>query len=140
MQIQRIQTLYLLLAIVAIVLFIVIPFGFLGEMSLSGSRPSLLIPSCGAIVVIVAAIFTYKKFSLQRTLVVLSLFATAALVVAVVYVMTIEYSNIIDVNSAPEPVWSFGGAMLVIAFVALAMALKHIKADHKLLRSYDRLR
>ena len=139
MQIQRIQTLYLLLAIAVMVAFIFIPFGYCGEMALSGSRPALLIPTCGVILVMVASIFTFKKFSLQKNLVGLSILAVIALIVAVVYVMTMGYDFI-----APEattiPTWSIGGGMLVIALVALIAALSRIKADHKLLRSYDRIR
>ena len=139
MQIQRIQTLYLLLAIIAVILFIFMPFGYLGDMALSGQRPALLIPTCATIVAMTAAIFTFKKFSLQRTLVVLSIVAVIALIVAVVYVMTMGYDVLIE-NTSLTPVWSYGGGMLVIALISLIAALSRIKADHKLLRSYDRLR
>lgn len=139
MQIQRIQTLYLLLAIAVMIGFIFIPFGYCGEVALSGCRPALFIPSCAVIVVMIASIFTFKKFSLQKNLVGLSILAVLALIVAVVYVMTMGY-DFIAPEATTAPTWGIGGGMLVIALVALIAALSRIKADHKLLRSYDRIR
>jgi hypothetical protein len=148
MQIQRIQTLYILLAIAAVVAFIFIPFGFWDAtvqasgvklVELNGKMTALLIPACVAILVMFISIFSYKKFPLQKGLVGLSMLIVVAMMLLVIYVMTMGFDVLVP-DVTVKPIWAGGGLLLVAALVALIAALSRIKADQKLLRSYDRLR
>lgn len=148
MQIQRIQTLYLLLAIAAIVAFIFIPFGFwdesvrtttVGLVELSGKMTALLIPACVTILVMFVSVFTFKKLPLQKGLVGLSILLVVAMMLVVIYIMTLGFDVLVP-GVTVKPIWAGGGLLLVAALVALIAALSRINADQKLLRSYDRLR
>ncbi len=108
-------------------------------MELNGKMTALLIPACVAILVMFISIFSYKKFPLQKGLVGLSMLIVVAMMLLVIYVMTMGFDVLVP-DVTVKPIWAGGGLLLVAALVALIAALSRIKADQKLLRSYDRLR
>lgn len=139
MVIQRIQTLYLLLAILMVVVFLFVPFGYLkvlgiGVKSLRACEiAQTMIPAGVSLLLMVLSIVMFKEFKLQKALVLLSILSVALLIGIVVYALLHSYVGI-------KPTWGGGGIMLLGALVALIAAYGRICADHKLLRSYDRLR
>lgn len=150
MQIQRIQTLFLLLAIACVVAFLFVPFGIwdvvenqIKDLELVGlsacNYPALIVPVVVSAALMLIAVFSYKKMPLQKLLIVLAMLATLAAVGVMIYIMTRGFVG------APEgvtvkAVWSVGGIMLFAAIIAQWMAIRNIKRDQKLLASYDRLR
>lgn len=150
MQIQRIQTLFLLLAIACVAAFLFVPFGFwdvtegkivdLELVDLVGKNfAALIAPVVVSAALMLIAVFSYKKMGLQKLLIVIAMLATLAAAGIVIYIMTRGFVG------APEGVsikaiWSGGGIMLLAAVIAQWMAIRNIKRDQKLLASYDRLR
>ncbi|MDE7411041.1 MAG: DUF4293 domain-containing protein [Paramuribaculum sp.] len=149
MVIQRIQTLFLLIATALLIVFIFVPFGYWNivdagvEMGLSPLRASaqtgLLIPLCVAALLSFVAIFLFKKSALQKGLVVLSIIATLVTVAMVIYLLTAGYVDT-DSNIVLTAQWGCGGLIPVAAIIMEIAAYRGISADQKLLRSYDRLR
>lgn len=152
MVIQRIQSLLLLLAAIAVALFIFIPYGY-WDAAVAGkapqfgplvakAQPALLIPSIIAIILIVVSIFLYKKMPLQKSLVALSGLVVTATACVVVYMLTRSYVDVTAVadDVTIKPLWGLSGALLIAALVALVAAHRCISSDQRLLRSYDRLR
>ncbi|MBD5422599.1 MAG: DUF4293 domain-containing protein [Bacteroides sp.] len=150
MQIQRIQTLFLLLAIACVAAFLFVPFGYwsvaeahAGNIELvdlvGKNYASLILPSVVALVLMVIAVFSFKKMPFQKLMVVLSALATVAAAGVVIYIMTRGF-----VGESPEfevkAVWSGGGMLLIAALIAQISAYRNITRDQNLLRSYDRLR
>lgn len=150
MVIQRIQSLLLLLAVIAVAMFIFMPYGYwdasvkdvavnqIGELA-AKSQPSLLVPAIISAVLSFVAIFCFKKFALQKSLVVISALVNVALLLVVIYMMTRNY---VDLNPAIsiKPEWGFSWVLIVAAFIAQVSAYRSIASDQRLLRSYDRLR
>lgn len=149
MVIQRIQTLFLLLALGMLIAFLFIPFGFWDAEILksnpeifkltAGRNAALLLPTALTIVLVVCSIFLFKKLPLQKSLVSLSAILVVAMMLVVVYVMTLGF-NIANPDVTVRPIWGSGGLLLVGALIALIFAVRGIASDQKLLRSYDRLR
>lgn len=150
MVIQRIQTLFLLLAIACVAAFLFVPFGFwsvseaaVGKVELldlvGKNYAGLLLPSIVALVLMAAAIFMFKKAPLQKLLVALSGVATIAAAGVVIFIMTrgfVGETAEFEVNA----VWSGGGFLLIAALISQISAYRNIVRDQKLLSSYDRLR
>lgn len=147
---QRIQTLYLLLAIGLMVAFLFIPFGYtlldepateqFKEQSLRAiDFIGLLIPAVLAIVCMFSAIFMFRALPGQQALVVVSALFVGACVGVVIYVLT---AGLYDTNPevATRTAWGGGGLLLIATWIALWAAYRGISHDRKLLRSYDRLR
>lgn len=149
MVIQRIQSLFILLAIAAVVLFLFIPFGCWDEIvnnentqliSLYGaSQTALLVPAIVASVSLIIALFSFKKFSLQKSLIVLNVIIFLAMILVVIYIMCTTFA----INSADvqiKPIWSGGGLCLIAGIISLIAAYRAIVRDERSLRSYNRLR
>ena len=138
MQIQRIQTLWLLAALGCMVAFIVLPFGYLSiDNAVAALRSydflGLIIPAGLAALFLLVSIFSFKAPATQRSIVLLSLMMTLVSVGITVYLLC---------DRATQGVieWAWPTAFLAAAFVAELLAVAGINHDIKLLRSYDRLR
>lgn len=148
MVIQRLQTLFLLLAIACTAVFLFIPFGYWNADILSNpgyvdlkavNFKTFLIPTCVSLLLMLIAIFCFKKMPMQKCLVALSAILVLIMAGVVIYEMTLGLADYYP-GVSEKPIWGGGGLLLVGAFVALIAAYRCISRDQKLLRSYDRLR
>lgn len=150
MVIQRIQTLFLVLAIACMAAFLFVPFGYwsvaeahVGKVELLGlvgqNYPSLIVPSVASILLMVISIFMFKKMPVQKFMVVLSALATVVAAGVVIFIMTRGFVDE-TVEFEVSAVWSGGGLLLIAALISQIAAYRGICRDQKLLRSYDRLR
>lgn len=148
MVIQRLQTLFLLLAIACMAVFLFVPFGYWDVDVMSNTNfvdlkainfAAFLVPVCVSLLIMLIAIFCFKKMPLQKSLVALSAIIVLAIAGVVIYEMTLGFNDMIP-GVTVKPVWGASGLLLVGAFVALIAAYRCISRDQKLLRSYDRLR
>lgn len=149
--IQRIQTLYLVIAIGLMVAFFFVPFGYnidtvapegaLIEQPLTGLNQglSLIIPVSLALLTMVIAVFSFKSLSGQKALIVLAALLIGACAGVVIYYLTAGYSDT-NPQVAIRTVWGGGGLLLVASLLSLYGAYRGVSADQKLLRSYDRMR
>lgn len=148
MVIQRLQTLLLVIAIVLGVVFYFVPFGY--ESLVDGATMQsvvsplkaidfigLIVPVSVALLLMVVAIFMFKKPAPQKLFVVLSALATVAAAGVVIYILS---AGAVDTDSAvtARTIWGGGGLILIAMIVAQIYAYRGIVADQKLLRSYER--
>lgn len=147
---QRIQTLFLIIAIGLTVAFFFIPFGFAPVID-STTHQSLLqplkctefigliIPSVISILLMAVTIFLYRNYSLQKLFALLSALSLLATIGVVIYAVVSPY-----VDSNPDvtiaTVWGGGGLFLVAALISVYAAYHYICKDQRLIRSYDRIR
>lgn len=130
--IQRVQTLFLLLGIALTIAFLFIPFGYAptvdaatGESVLASLKAvdfaGLLVPSLVAVVLMAAGIFTFKNYSVQKLLVLLSAVALIATIGVVIYAIVSPY---VDTNPdvTIATVWGGGGLFVVAALIAVFAA------------------
>ncbi len=157
--IQRIQTLYLTLAFVAIALLFAFPlaqffsehgayiFSVTGLKNMVPGEPNAFSPLIFLPVIIVAVgiglltlytIFQYKNRSLQIKLTNIGVLASIALIMGVffLYIPMIEKK----INIVPDYSKALGIYLPLVALVFMVMANRAIKRDEKLVRSADRLR
>ena len=82
MQIQRIQTVYIFLSIIAMAVFLIVPYGEIEILSQSPvvteplytmAEYGILIPVCAIIILLLIDMFLYRNLPLQRTVLVVSL-------------------------------------------------------------------
>lgn len=148
MVIQRLQTLFLILAIACMAVFLFVPFGYWDVDVMSNTNfvdlkainfAAFLVPVCVSLLIMLIAIFCFKKMPLQKSLVALSAIIVLAIAGVVIYEMTLGFNDMVP-GVTVKPVWGASGLLLVGAFVALIAAYRCISRDQKLLRSYDRLR
>lgn len=150
MVIQRLQTLYLILAIVMVSVFFYVPFGYTTvadvadgvsvlEPLRAGQFTGLVIPLALTLVLMVVAIFMFKKMPMQKLMVLVSALLTVVSMGVVVYVMVSGFSDT-NPQVTMTSVWGGGGLLLVGALIAQLAAYNGISSDQRLLRSYDRLR
>lgn len=149
--IQRIQTLYLIIAIGLMVAFFFVPFGYnidtiaaegaLIEQPLTGLNQglSLILPVSLSLLTMVIAVFSFKSLSGQKALIILSALLIGACAGVVIYYLTAGYKDT-NPEVAIRTVWGGGGLLLVAALLSLYGAYRGVSADQKLLRSYDRMR
>ncbi len=150
MVIQRIQTLYLIIAIGLMTCFLFMPFGYtrftdvtngnVVEESLKGIMfLGLWIPTAVCILSLCISIFTFKTPSLQKLLILISALVVGACVGVVIYILS---GGLVDENPnfTTTTLWGGGGILLLAVWCALGAAYHGISADQRLLRSYDRLR
>lgn len=136
--IQRIQTVYLLLVIVAIVAFIFIPFGGIEIQGIQGiliikEIVYFLLMSLGIGIIALVAIFLFNNRKLQMKIVKINIFITIILIGLFVYNLIAN----IGVNR-----YTFGAGAVFPIFILFFnfLAYSGIKADEKLVNSMDRLR
>ena len=148
--IQRIQTVYLIIAIGLMIAFFFMPFGYTQladpatgqykEQALKGIEfLGLIIPTALAILTMVIAVFSFRKLQVQQTLVIVGALFIGACVGVVIYVLP---AGLYDTNPevTARTIWGGGGLLLIASWLALFGAYRGMAADRKLLRSYDRLR
>lgn len=157
--IQRIQTVYLSLAFIAIALLFAFPlaqffsetgtyiFSITGLKNMVPGEPDafnsmvflpLIIVSAGIALLAMFTIFQYKKRSLQIKLTSAGVFASIALIMGIffLYIPLIQKK----INIVPNYLDSIGIYLPLIALIFMVMANRAIKRDDKLVRSADRLR
>lgn len=150
MVIQRLQTLYLILAIVMVSVFFYVPFGYTTvadvadgvsvlEPLRAGQFTGLVVPMALTLALMVVAIFMFKKMPMQKLMVLVSALLTVVSMGVVVYVMVSGFSDT-NPQVTMTSVWGGGGLLLVGALIAQLAAYNGISSDQRLLRSYDRLR
>ncbi len=144
MQIQRIQTVYLLIATVLMAVFVFVPFGafhFTSEQAeefavidmLTYKEFGVLVPSALSAILLLIDIFMYRNLPRQRTVLLVSVLLTlcTALVVCFTLFKGLE---------GYEPSFSWWDLLVVVAFIFEILAMKGINHDQKLLASYNRIR
>lgn len=157
--IQRIQTIYLFLALVAISLLFVFPlaqffaengayvFSVTGLENMVPGDPAIfnsmiflpmLFFAIGIGLLILFTIFQYKKRPFQIKLTNVGVLLSIALIMGIFffYIPMIEKK----VNIIPDYSKAFGIYLPLVTLVFLVMANRAIKRDEKLVRSADRLR
>jgi len=157
--IQRIQTVYLSLAVIALALIFAFPlaqffsengayvFSVTGLKNMVPGEPEaftamvffpLIIVTAGIALLTVFTIFQYKKRPFQIKLTNISVLSSIALIMGVFffYIPMIEKK----INIVPDYSKAFGIYLPLVALVFLIMANRAIKRDDKLVRSADRLR
>lgn len=145
MQIQRIQSVYIFLAIVMLAIFVVVPFGEV--VSLAGQamatpeplyvmeNPGILIPAGAIILLLLVALFMYRNIKAQQGMMVFILFLTFSLMLVVCWTLYKE-----STAEGLDAHFSWWDILLPVAFILELLALKGIKSDAALIRSLDRLR
>lgn len=142
MQIQRIQSVYILLAAIAMVIFMLMPYGVMVSVE-DGSATSLcaireygvLIPAALTAVLLIIDIFLYHNISLQRTALSVSVMLTLATAAVVCFALFRHADT--DGIAIHFALWDI---MLPVALIFELLGVRGINRDIKLLRSYDRLR
>ncbi len=157
--IQRIQTLYLALAFIAIALLFAFPlaqffsetgtyvFSITGLKNMVPGEPDafnskvflpLIVVAVGIALLALFSIFQYKKRTLQVKLTSGGVFSSIALIMGIffLYIPFIEKK----INIVPNYLDSIGIYLPLVALVFFVMANRAIKRDEKLVRSADRLR
>lgn len=138
MQIQRVQTLWLLLAFIAMALFCFMPFGsFMADGEMFSLRPideyGVLIPGAATAVLLLADVFMYKDLRSQRTVALVSALLTVCSAAVVCFL-------IFNGLAGYSPRFSVWGLTLPVSFVAELLAMRGMAKDKALLDSYNRLR
>lgn len=133
MVIQRIQTLWLLIAIAFMIVTGVRPFIWVGETPFYLTNfPILAILNWLIVALLAICIFTFKNLRLQKTIALISLLLMVALAVTgfVIQARLLE-------NTYPE--WFGGVLFLTGAAICDAFAFRGMHRDQKKLRNSDRL-
>ena len=159
--IQRIQTLYLALAFIAIALLFAFPLAQFFADNLNGSyifwitglknkvpdgsnvfNPLIFLPliivTVGIAILALVTIFQYKNRSFQIKLTNIGVISSIALIMGIffLYIPLIEKK----ISITPYYLDSIGIYLPLVALVFMVMANRAIKRDEKLVRSADRLR
>lgn len=147
---QRIQTLFLIIAIGLTIAFFFIPFGYAPVIDnithqsmlqpLKGSEfIGLIIPASASILFMVVSIFLYRNYPMQKFFTALSAISLLATIGVVIYAVVNPY-----IDGTPyvtiATVWGGGGLFIVAALIAVFAAYHYIAKDQRLIRSYDRIR
>ena len=154
--IQRIQTLYLSVAIITCTLSFFFPIAlyqsdihtyklfttgmkYLQEETIINfwATSPMLFLLAGSILLSVSAIFTYKKRRLQLLFVNINILFTITLV-ALIFLFYSDhfFREIVKV----QPSYQFGGFIPLISLVFLVLAFRAIRKDETLVKSSERLR
>ena len=150
MVINRIQTLFLILAAAVMVVFFFVPFGYevttdqlTGASALNPLRAvdiaGLVVPTAVSIGLLVVAIFLFKKLSVQKLITVLAGVAVGVCIISVIYILVAGMSDT-NPDVALSTTWGGGGIMLIAALAAIIAAYRGMSHDQRLLSSADRLR
>ena len=141
MQIQRIQTIYLIIAIILLGLFCTSSLGFTNndEAAESITRimvqdyPVLLIVGIATAVLLLINIFLFRNLQLQKRVTLISMLLMVALAAAGLFVV---YGSV----PGAEIMWIGGVFMLIGAMLFALLAYNGMKKDEKKLRDSDRIR
>lgn len=139
MVIQRWQSVYLLLAIFAMVLVFFLPFGYVDAKDdnilefVSLDYPILIVMNSLIIVLLLLDIFLYKNLHLQRLV--------AAILALLILISGVTSGIILTGNdSVWQIAWIGAPVGLVAAFILTLVARYRMGKDQDLLKSYDRIR
>lgn len=150
MQIQRIQTVFLLCVVALLTVFIFTPFGYTlltidgEELAVEAWYPrqslGLTLPAAIGALDALVSIFMFRNFTIQKLLVKFSILLTLVAVGVTVYFLVAgTFVEIPDI--VPSGIkWGGGGLLLLAALIAEFQALSHIRSDERILRDMDRLR
>ena len=140
MQIQRIQTLMLLIAAIFVAVFCFCPFATLPESETAAATavfvkdaPVFLVLNIVVALLLVILIFMYKNLRQQMRMTVLSIVLICASIVTCGFVTFVSFPG-------STPVLLGGVSLLVLALIFALLALRGMKHDHRLLASSSRLR
>lgn len=144
MQIQRIQSLYIFFAIIAMAIFLIVPYGEVANLAVAPgvaeplytmSEYGILIPTAAVIILLVVALFLFRNLSLQRTVVLICLMLTLSIIAIVCFAL-------FKMGKAEgfEAIFSVWDIVVPIAALFEILAVSGINHDIKLLKSYSRLR
>lgn len=143
MQIQRIQTIYLLLAAIVLAVFCFIPFGSLTLPFDNGTEQAfveltpltflpVLVPAGVGVILLVIDIFLYNNFARQKTVLIFAMMMILVSMGLVIYICC-------DHATKGTLHWGGGGLLLVAALIGAVAAMVRIRHDERLLRSSNRL-
>lgn len=146
MQIQRLQSLYIFLAFVALAIFMIVPFGEVVRLAddptlsvhdilYTIENPGIYVPVGAILLLLMVAIFFYRNLKAQCNMVVFTLVLTIALIAVICWALYKEAGA--EGVDAHFSVWDI---LPVIAMILEIMAIGAIKHDIRLLNSYNRLR
>lgn len=138
--IQRIQTVYLLLAALATTLLIFVPLGSIDDPESSTSlgicvhhMSPVMIGAIISGVISLVSIFLYRNYNLQMNVIRINIVLCFLLIAGICYYLLLE-----PVTRISTP--GIGIPLPVFALIFNFLAVKGVKHDHNLIRSYDRLR
>lgn len=146
--IQRIQTLFIVIAFGLMVAFLFIPFAYAPTFSATGYELvpikaldffGLTLPAALAIACIVVSLLSFGNLRTQKIFMGLSALLTAACIGVVIYVIT---AGFFDTNPdvVVKSTWGGGGLFLVASVIAEIAACCFIASDQKKLRNSNRIR
>lgn len=139
MQIQRLQTLYLIIAVILTGMFCFFPYAESSvsngevEKILVSDSPVLMILSATITILLVISIFMYKNLKQQMKMTVVN----AALILGTV-ITSLIYIYVGQADTVPA--FDGGVILLVLAFSFCVGAYRRMKHDKNLLAAADRLR
>ena len=140
MQIQRIQTLMLLIAAILVGIFCLCPFATLPATETAEASkvfvkdaPVLLTLNVLIAVLLIIVIFMYKNLRQQMRMTLLSMVLICASIVTSAFIMFAALDG-------ATPILFGGVLLLVLALVFAILAYRGMSHDNNLLRSMDRLR
>lgn len=142
MQIQRIQTVYLLIATILMAIFVFVPFGSfvvssddmdLTCMLVTRKEYGVFIPAGLTAILLLIDIFMYKNLASQRSVLFVSILLTICTIAVVCFTL---FKGLADYS----PSFSWWDVLLPAALIFELLATKGIIHDQKLLASYNRLR
>lgn len=150
MVIQRVQTLFILLAIALTVVFLFVPFGFVDisvanegikNVSLKAiNEIGMIVPLGVGLLLMLIAIFTFKKLAAQKLFVLLSALCVGATLITVIYFLASGTVDLSPDDYVVKTYWGGGGLLLVGSILSLFLAYRGISSDQRLLKSYDSFR
>lgn len=138
--IQRIQTIYLLLSAISLIMILLLPVGYqeaesgvVANIAMSSNLPTFILSILSGIVAVFSIfLFNNRKLQLRITSIVI-LLAVLTLSSLVFYLYVIGKDIITSPNFIPYVLAGFGIIFGILAY-------RGIDADDKLVRSMDRLR
>ena len=144
--IQRIQTLYLIISIIALAGLLFLPFGISttlahpmvadGKYSVTDHVVLIVLLSLPVLLALLA-VFVFKNRPLQVKLTYGLIIISLILPLAAFYLST---SIVNEANSGSAVTWQAGIFLPVISVIAGILAVRSIKKDERLVKSMDRLR
>lgn len=138
--IQRIQTIYLLLATLATFLLIIVPLGGIDDpesattldICVHHMQPVMIGAIISGIISLIS-IFLFRNYTLQMNVIRINIGLCFLLIAGICYYLFVE-----PVTRISSP--GIGLPLPLFALIFNFLALKGVKHDHSLIRSYDRLR
>lgn len=139
MQIQRIQTLLLLIAVALMCVFCLTPYaqttaadGTVTDVFVKDTPVLLIVNACIAVLLFLN-IFLYKDLKRQMSLTIVSVLLLAGSAVACGFVVTVGLPD-------ARLIWTGGVLLLVVTLILALCAYRCMRSDKRKLSSYDRLR